>query len=215
MHIAARQERLIKRTFVDYQATSEFLENPVIFEKAEGLYLWDVNGKKYFDAIGGIFVAVLGHRHPRVMDAMRRQMDRMTFAPPLHGISDVTLDFVESVGSVAPEGMEYVKGFSGGSEAVESALKFTRQYHKQTGNPGKYKFVIAMHNSVIMAARSGGHERKRNGRPQIEIRAANGRISARSCLPANIETGLHPGKRRTGSQPGASKTSSFMKIPPP
>jgi adenosylmethionine-8-amino-7-oxononanoate aminotransferase len=141
MDIAARREMLIKRTFVDYQATSEFLENPLIFERAEGPYLWDVNGKKYFDAIGGIFVAVLGHRHPRVMDAMRRQMDRMTFAPPLHGISDVTLDFVERVGSVAPEGMRYVKGFSGGSEAVESAMKFTRQYHKQTSNPGKYKFV--------------------------------------------------------------------------
>ena len=54
-----------------------------------------------FRAIGGVFVAILGHRHPRVMDAMRRQMDAMTFAPPLHGISDVTLDFVEKVGSVA------------------------------------------------------------------------------------------------------------------
>jgi adenosylmethionine-8-amino-7-oxononanoate aminotransferase len=94
-----------------------------------------------FDALGGIFVATLGHRHPRVMEAMRRQMDTMTFAPPLHGISDVTLDFIEKVGSITPPGLTYVKPFSGGSEAVEAAFKFVRQYFKQTGHPGKYKFI--------------------------------------------------------------------------
>src|SRR5579864_9205848 len=131
MELSPRQESLLKRTFIDYKATSEFLKHPVVFHRAEGLYLWDTDGKRYFDAIGGIFVAVLGHRPPRVMDAMRRQMDSMTFAPPLHGISDVALDFVEKVGSVTPPGLTYVKPFSGGSEAVEAALKFARQYFKQ------------------------------------------------------------------------------------
>src|SRR5580698_2598632 len=102
MSISPRQQALLKRTFIDFQATSEFLKQPVIFHRAEGLYLWDTEGKRYFDAIGGVFVAVLGHRHPRVIDAMRRQMEIMTFAPPLHGISDVTLDFIEKVGSVTP-----------------------------------------------------------------------------------------------------------------
>jgi len=81
--ISPRQENLLKRTFIDFQSTSDFLKSPVIFNRAEGLFLWDIDGKRYFDAIGGVFVAVLGHRHPRVMDAMRRQMDTMTFAPPL------------------------------------------------------------------------------------------------------------------------------------
>src|SRR6202790_4724820 len=119
MPISPRQEALLKRTFIDYKATSEFLKYPVIFHRADGLSVWDIDGKKYFDAIGGIFVALLGHRHPRVMEAMRRQMEVMTFAPPLHGISDVTLDFIEKVGSVTPPGLTYVKPFSGGSEAVE------------------------------------------------------------------------------------------------
>src|SRR5256885_13503431 len=141
MPISPRQEALLKRTFIDFQATSEFLKRPVIFSRAEGLYLWDIDGKRYFDAIGGVFVATLGHRHPRLVEAMRRQMDTMTFAPPLHGVSDVTLDFVEKVGSVAPPGMTYVKPFSGGSEANEAAMKFVRQYFKQTGHPGKYKFI--------------------------------------------------------------------------
>jgi adenosylmethionine-8-amino-7-oxononanoate aminotransferase len=76
---------------------------------------------------------------------MRRQMDKLTFAPPLHGIADVSLDFVEKVGSVAPGNLNYCKAFSGGSEAVEAAIKFVRQYFKQTGHPGKYKFISRYH----------------------------------------------------------------------
>jgi adenosylmethionine-8-amino-7-oxononanoate aminotransferase len=63
MSISPRQETLLKRTFIDYQSTAEFLKQPVIFHRAEGLYLWDNDGKRYFDAIGGVFVATLGHRH--------------------------------------------------------------------------------------------------------------------------------------------------------
>ena len=102
MSISERYERLLKRTFIDFQQTTEFLENPLIIDRAEGLYYWDIDGRRYFDAIGGIFVAVLGHRHPRVMEALRSQMDKISFTPPLHGISDVALDFVEKLGSVTP-----------------------------------------------------------------------------------------------------------------
>src|SRR6478672_7609332 len=132
MKLSPRQENLLKHTFIDFYQTSEFLEHPLILEKADRLYYWDIEGKRYFDAIGGIFVASLGHRHPRLLDAMRQQMERVTFAPPLHAISDVTLDFVERLGEVTPENLNYIKAFSGGSEAVESALKFARQYFKQS-----------------------------------------------------------------------------------
>ena len=171
MKLTARHEALLKRTFVDYQQTSDFLQNPIILKKAEGLYYWDLDGKRYFDAIGGIFVATLGHRHPRLLDALRKQLDVMTFAPPLHGIADVTLDFVEKLGSVAPGTLRYVKPFSGGSESVEAALKFVRQYYKQTGQPGKYKFVsryLGYHGGTFggMAA-SGTGPRKTKFEPQM------------------------------------------------
>jgi adenosylmethionine-8-amino-7-oxononanoate aminotransferase len=141
MSLDARRERLIRHTFIDYRQHTEFLEQPLIINKAQGLYYWDAEGKRYFDAIGGIFVAVLGHGHPRVLEAMRRQMEQISFAPPLHSISDVALDLVERLGELTPGALNYVKPFSGGSESVEAAIKFTRQYFKQTGHPGKYKFV--------------------------------------------------------------------------
>jgi adenosylmethionine-8-amino-7-oxononanoate aminotransferase len=136
----------------------------LILERAEWLYCWDTEGKRYFDTIGGIFVAVLGHRHPRVMEAMRRQMDRITFAAPLHGISDVTLDFVEKLGSVTPGTLNYVKAFSGGSESIEAAMKFARQYFKQTGHPGKYKFIsvyLSYHGGTLATTAAGGGSKRK------------------------------------------------------
>nr|HRJ43816.1 aminotransferase class III-fold pyridoxal phosphate-dependent enzyme [Caldilineaceae bacterium] len=138
MQLTERQTRLLRNTFLDYQQTEEFLKNPLIVKRAQGLYYWDVEGKEYFDAIGGIFVASLGHGHPRLLDAMRQQMEVMSFAPPLHGISDVTLEFGARLADVTPGNLNFIKPFSGGSESVEAALKFARQYFKQTGHPGKY-----------------------------------------------------------------------------
>jgi adenosylmethionine-8-amino-7-oxononanoate aminotransferase len=171
MKLDARQEQLLKRTFIDYQQTSGFLENPLVVSRAEGLYYWDTEGKRYFDAIGGIFVASLGHKHPRVMEAMLRQMEKLSFAPPMHGTADVTLDFVERVGQISPEDLNFVKAYSGGSESVESALKFVRQYWKQSGRPNKFKFISryqGYHGSTFGAmAASGTGKRKSPFEPHL------------------------------------------------
>ncbi len=171
MKLNERQEKLLKRTFLDYQPTAEFVKNPLILHKAEGLYYWDVEGKRYFDGIGGIFVATLGHGHPRVMRAMRKQMETLSFAPPMHGTADVTLDFIERLGEVTPGNLNYIKTYSGGSESIESAIKFTRQYFKQSGHPGKYKFIsryFGYHGATFGAmAASGTGKRKTRFEPQM------------------------------------------------
>ncbi|MEM7533498.1 MAG: aspartate aminotransferase family protein [Chloroflexota bacterium] len=171
MKLTDRQQQLLKRTFLDYMPTSAFLENPLIVERADRLYYWDTAGKRYFDAIGGIFVAVLGHGHPRIMEAMRRQLETMSFAPPLHSISDVALAFNEKLSSITPGDLNFIKAFSGGSESVESALKFARQYFKQSGHPSKFKFVSryeGYHGGTFGAmAASGTGKRKTPFEPQM------------------------------------------------
>jgi adenosylmethionine-8-amino-7-oxononanoate aminotransferase len=162
----ARRERLLKRTFLDFQQMSSFVESPLILDRAEGLYYQDIHGKRYFDAIGGIFVVTLGHGHPRVVDAIQKQMQRMTFAPPLHGIADTALDLIEKLGEVTPGNLKYIKPFSGGSESVEAAMKFVRQYFKQSGHPGKYKFITRYHGyhggtaAAMSASGTGGRKAK-------------------------------------------------------
>ncbi|MCX6044448.1 MAG: aspartate aminotransferase family protein [Chloroflexi bacterium] len=171
MQLDARQQKLLKRTFLDYQQTAGFFDNPLVVSKADGLYYWDVDGKRYFDSIGGIFVATLGHKHPRLMEAMQKQMETLSFAPPMHGTSDVTLDFVEKVGSITPGNLNFVKAYSGGSESIESAMKFVRQYFKQTGHPSKYKFVsryYGYHGATFGAmAASGTGKRKTPFEPHM------------------------------------------------
>jgi len=171
MKLSERYKSLLKRTFIDYEQTSEILENPIIFNKSQGLYQWDLDGKRYFDAIGGIFVAVLGHRHPRVMEAVIKQMEKTTFVPSLHGVSDVGLEFVEKVGSVTPGDLNFVKGFCGGSESIEAAMKFSRQYYKQTGKSSKYKFIsnyLSYHGGTFATmAVSGNANRTIKFEPQM------------------------------------------------
>jgi len=169
--LTERQIALLKHTFIDFMQTSEFIKNPLIIDRADGLYYWDTAGRKYFDAIGGIFVAVLGHRHPRLLNAMQAQMEKITFAPPLHATTSVTLDFIEKLAGVTPGNLNFIKPFSGGSEAVECALKFVRQYHKQTGHPQKYKFIsryYGYHGGTFGAmAASGTGVRKTRFEPQM------------------------------------------------
>lgn len=165
MKLDDRQKYLLKRTYVDYQATEGFLKNPIIVSRAEGLYYWDTEGKRYFDGIGGIFAVSLGHGHPRVVEAIKRQLDRMTFSPPMHGTSDISLDFVERVGKVSPGVLNYVKPFSGGSESIEAAIKFARQYCKQSGRPSKYKFISryqAYHGGTFGAMGASGTGKRKS-----------------------------------------------------
>ena len=171
MQLDDRQKKLLGRTFLDYQSTEAFLQNPIVVSRAEGVYYWDTEGRRYFDGIGGIFVANLGHGHPRVIDAVKRQLDMMSFSPPMHGTSDIALDFIERVGEVTPATLNFVKPFSGGSESMEAAMKFARQYYKQTDRPHKYKFVsryLGYHGGTFGAmAASGTGKRKTPFEPQM------------------------------------------------
>ncbi|MBT3343489.1 MAG: aspartate aminotransferase family protein [Gemmatimonadetes bacterium] len=157
--ISDRHRQLLRRTFLDYQHHDAFFDNPLIVERAKGLHYWDVEGRRYFDSIAGVYAATLGHGHPRVIEAIGQQLEKLSFAPPMHGTADITLEFVERIGSVTPGTLDFVKSFSGGSESMEAALKFARQYYQQTGRPGKYKFVsryLGYHGATFGAMAASG-----------------------------------------------------------
>ena len=171
MKLDGRRRRLLERTFLDYQQTSAFMEHPFIVKRAHGLHYWDTDGKRYFDGIGGIFVASLGHGHPRVLEAMRRQAETLGFAPPMHGLSDVALDFVEKLSEVTPENLNFVKSYSGGVRSGRIRPEVTRQYFRQSGHPGKYKFIsryFGYHGATFGAmAASGRESARRRSNPRL------------------------------------------------
>lgn len=108
------------------------LRRPLL-DRAEGIYLWDVNGKRYLDGSSGAMVSNIGHGNPRVLDAMRRQMEKATFGYRLHFENEPAERLASRLAGLAPEGHNKVFFVSGGSEAVESCLKLARQWAVSTG----------------------------------------------------------------------------------
>jgi adenosylmethionine-8-amino-7-oxononanoate aminotransferase len=132
---------MLRHIVLDFRQMKSFLAEPLVMARAEGIWYWDVDGKRYLDGISGIFVVNVGHANPRVLAALHRQLDTLCFAPPLHGTNIPAVELANLVARVTPGDLNTVKLLSGGSEATEAAIKLARQYHRQTGNPMKYKVV--------------------------------------------------------------------------
>src|SRR5437899_11367781 len=127
--------------------------------RADGLHYWDVHGKRYLDALSGIYVASVGHKNPRVIEAIRRQLDTLHFSPPMHGTNPVAVRLANLLAELAPGDLSAVKFQSGGSEVTEAAIKMARQYHRLTGRPGKYKVIsryLSWHGSTLGALSASG-----------------------------------------------------------
>ncbi len=109
--------------------------------RAEGIYLWDVHGRRYIDASSGPMVANIGHSNPRVLAAMKRQMDLTTFAYRLHFENEPAEALASLTSSLMPPGLDRIFFVSGGSEAVETCLKLARQYAIARGEPRRCKVI--------------------------------------------------------------------------
>lgn len=118
---------------------------PVEIERGERVFLYDTAGKRYFDVNGGPFAVSLGHNHPKVKAAIVAQLDQLCYGHPMVRVRRKA-ELCETICSVAPPGFNAAYPVSGGSEAVETAIKIARQYHVQTGNVGKHK-VVSYRNS--------------------------------------------------------------------
>lgn len=117
-----------------------------VLDRAEGIYMYDVHGKRYIDGSSGAMVSNIGHSNPAVLDAMRAQMEKSTFGYRLHFQTEASEELAEKIVALTPEGLDKVFFVSGGSEAVESCLKLARQYVLTQGQAQRYK-VISRHPS--------------------------------------------------------------------
>ncbi|HHX8653130.1 aspartate aminotransferase family protein [Vibrio diabolicus] len=135
-----------------------------IIDKGEGVYLFDKQGKQYLDACGGAAVSNLGHSHQAVKKAMLEQLERVPFAHTGFFTSDSGERLAELICQYMPEQFNHVYLVSGGSEAVESALKMARQYFVESGKPEKKQFIArqqSYHGNTLGALAVGGNEWRR------------------------------------------------------
>ncbi len=110
-------------------------------DRGEGIYLFDQSGKRYIDGSSGAMVSNIGHSNPHVLAAMKAQMDRATFGYRLHFRTEASEDLAARTAALMPAGLDRVFFVSGGSEAVESAIKLARQYAITQGEASRWKVI--------------------------------------------------------------------------
>ena len=139
------------------------LQSPAQAVRGDGIYVIDADGKRYLDGCGGAAVSCLGHSHPAVIAAIRSQVETLPYAHTSFFTTGVMEALADKLTSHAP-GMDRVLLLSGGSETIEAALKLSRQYFVETGEPYRHLFIArrqSYHGNTLGALSVGGNEWRR------------------------------------------------------
>ncbi len=129
-----------------------------------GVHIRDAEGRDYIDASGGAAVSCLGHDHPAVKDAIRAQLDQLAYAHTSFFTTEIAEQLADRLIQGAPAGLSHVYFVSGGSEAVEAALKMARQYFFERGEDQRRFFIAreqSYHGNTLGALSTGGNLARR------------------------------------------------------
>jgi adenosylmethionine-8-amino-7-oxononanoate aminotransferase len=132
--------------------------------RGEGSHLIDDQGRRYLDACGGAAVSCLGHSHPAVLAAIERQARALPWAHTSFFTTEVAEQLAQTLVDQAPAGLSHVFFVSGGSEAMEAALKMARQFHLERGEPQRELFIArrqSYHGNTLGALSVGGNALRR------------------------------------------------------
>ena len=134
-------------------------ESPLIIERGQDEFVYDVQGREYIDAISSLWVTIHGHNRPEINAAIKAQVDKICHSTLLGQASPPSIEVAAQLSAIAPGRMPYTFYSDAGSTATEIALKIAYQYHHQTGNPQRGRFAamnLAYHGDTIGAVSVGG-----------------------------------------------------------
>jgi len=135
--------------------------SPIVIERGEGCHIWDTEGNRYLDALAALYCVNIGYGpYPEIAEAAREQLEKLPFFTNWVGFATPpALELTEKLSELVPIDVGRIFLVSGGSEAVEAALKVARQYHRLRGEPTRYKFVTrrsAYHGTTMGAISING-----------------------------------------------------------
>jgi len=133
----------------------------IVIERGEGCYIWDSEGKRYLDALSALYCVNIGYGPwPKIAEAAKRQVEELPFFSNWVGFEhEPALALADRLSELLPIDVGRVFFVGGGSEAVESALKIARQYHRLRGEPTRTKFITrrsAYHGTTLGALSING-----------------------------------------------------------
>src|ERR1051325_1051824 len=146
--------------WVDFPRLGSFAEHEVpVIVRGEGCYVYDEHGKRYLDGLSALYCVNIGHGRAELGEAAAAQAKELAFFTNWSYAHPPAIELAARIASLAPGNLNRVFFTSGGSEAVESALKLSRQYHKLKGKPNKTKLIareIAYHGTSLGALSATG-----------------------------------------------------------
>lgn len=157
---------------MSYAIHRSLLQSPAKAVRGDGVYMIDADGKRYLDACGGAAVSCLGHSHKAVVNAICAQVKTLPYAHTSFFTTDAMEELAEKLVSNAP-GMGKVLLLSGGSETIEAALKLSRQYFVETGEPDRHLYIArrqSYHGNTLGALSVGGNKWRRANFDPIMMR---------------------------------------------
>lgn len=153
--ISELQKKDLKYIFHPCAQMKDFENSPpLVIKRAEGLYLIDEDGKKYMDCISSWWVNLFGHCNPRINKVITEQVNTLEHVIFANFAHEPAIELCEELEKVLPNGLNKFLFSDNGSSCIEMALKLSFQYHLQTGNPKKTKFISlqnAYHGETIGA----------------------------------------------------------------
>jgi adenosylmethionine-8-amino-7-oxononanoate aminotransferase len=137
---------------------------PLSIARAEGAWLETTGGQRILDAAGGAIMVNVGHGRREVIDAMTRTLERVTYAVPVFATEERERLVERLIERWLPGDLARVYLTSGGSEAVDAALRLARQHHVAAGRPERWKILgrdLSYHGTTLATLAAGGHEKRR------------------------------------------------------
>jgi adenosylmethionine-8-amino-7-oxononanoate aminotransferase len=154
------QELAKRHLWMHFSRMGAYADHDVpIIVRGEGCYVWDDKGNRYFDGLSSLFCTQIGHGRADVAQAGADQAKELGYFPTWSYAHPRAIELAARIAGLAPGDLNRVFFTSGGGEAVESALKLVRQYHKLTGHPNKTKVIarkVAYHGTTLGALSATG-----------------------------------------------------------
>jgi beta-alanine--pyruvate transaminase len=127
--------------WMPFTANRQFKKSPRLLARAEGMFYWTADGRQVLDGTAGLWCVNAGHCRPKIVEAVRRQVGEMDFAPTFQMGHLIAFEFAARLASVAPPGFSRVFFTNSGSESVDTALKIALAYHRARGEAGRYRLI--------------------------------------------------------------------------
>ncbi|HEX6295092.1 MAG TPA: aspartate aminotransferase family protein [Burkholderiales bacterium] len=127
--------------WMPFTANRQFRSAPRLLARAEGMYYWTPEGRQVLDGTAGLWCVNAGHCRPRIVEAVRRQVGEMDFAPTFQMGHPIAFEFAERLAAVAPPGFQHVFFTNSGSESADTALKIALAYHRARGEGQRYRLI--------------------------------------------------------------------------